>query len=88
MTDGVEKHYSAASLRGAFLSSADQLHHLNCSEDSRLLGAFGLGTIVPELHITLRIQSTFLEQLTLLCEDVFQGDTLVGEDLDKSAVVA
>jgi hypothetical protein len=55
---------------------------------SRLLGAFSLGTVVPELHVALRIQSTLLEQLALLCEDVFQSDTLVGEDLDKSTVVA
>jgi hypothetical protein len=53
---------------------------------SRLLDALSLGAVVPELQITLRVQSTLLEQLSFFCENILQSDTLVGEDLDMSAI--
>jgi len=49
---------------------------------------FGLSTVVPELHVTLRVQGTLLEELAFLRKNVFQGDGLVGEDLDASIAVA
>lgn len=49
---------------------------------------FGLSTVVPELHVTLRVQGTLFEELAFLRKDVFQGDGLVGEDLNVSMAVA
>jgi hypothetical protein len=54
--------------------------------NSRLLDALSLGTVIPELQVALRIQSTLLEQLSFFCENIFQSDALVGEDLDMSAI--
>jgi hypothetical protein len=52
---------------------------------SRLLDTLVLGTVIPELHVALGVQSTLFEKLTLFCENVFECDTLVGEDLNMSA---
>lgn len=49
---------------------------------------FSLGTVVPKLHVALRVQGTLLEELAFLRKNVFQGDGLVGEDLDVSIAVA
>jgi len=49
---------------------------------------FGLGAVVPELHVAFGIESALFEELAFLRKNVFQGDGLVGEDLDVSAVVA